>query len=251
MSIFNDQPYYHETIRKLIVSFGQLFSGMQVVKRDGDGTKNQVIDVPIAYGPKNKWLGILNEDADRTNNVKIVLPRLAFEISGYQYDASRKVGAIGSHVVGTIGTQRAKLFNPIPYDVQINLYSLAKTQEESLQILEQILPYFAPSMTVNIEILPQFNVKKDIPIVLQSVSVSDSYEGDMSDFRVVEQTFSFVAQVDLFGPIIKSEKVIKEVNVDLNTQTPTSPGPKYKAEVNPRAANKNDNYNVSENWGFE
>lgn len=259
MPLFTDQYFYHGSIRKLIVAFGELFSGMRIVKRDADGSKDQIVQVPIQYGPRHKWLTLLNTDPDRVNNVGLITPMLAFEITDYKYDAARKVGAQGSHVLGTIGTQRAKVFNPIPYDVYINLYSLAKSQEDSLQILEQILPYFAPSMTVNIEILDQFNVMKDIPLVLQNVTVDDRYEGDMNSFRMVEQTFSFVAQLDLFGPIIKSDKIIKETKVSLDTATPPQ-GPrspdtpnvlKHNAEVNPRSANKNDTYTIDESWGFE
>lgn len=252
MSMFRDQQFYHSTIRKLVTAFGQIFSGIQIARRLADDTESQMIEVPIGYGPKNKWLAVGNEDPDKTNNVEMILPRLAFEITDYQYDPTRKVGTQGSSILGTIGTNRAKLFNPVPYNVQINLYSITKTQNESLQILEQIVPYFSPQIVVSIDMLAEFNIVKDVPIVLNGVSVVDSYQGDMNEYRTVEQTFSFTAKIDLFGPINQSNKTIKEVLVDLNTTTNVvAKNPQYDAVVNPRGANKNDTYTIDESWGFE
>jgi hypothetical protein len=250
--MFRDQQFYHSTIRKLVTAFGQIFSGIQITRKLADNTESQMLEVPIGYGPKNKWLSIINEDPDKTNNVETILPRLAFEITSYQYDPARKIGTPGANILGTIGENRVKLFNPVPYNVGINLYSLAKTQNESLQILEQIVPYFSPQIIVGIDMLEEFNIVKEVPIVLNGVSVVDSYQGDMNEYRTVEQTFSFTAKIDLFGPINQSGKTIKEVIVDLNTTTnKVTQSPKYDAVVNPRSANKNDTYTIDESWGFK
>jgi hypothetical protein len=235
----------------LITAFGELFTGIRINKQLSDETRDQVIEVPIGYGPKNKWLGLLNEDRDRANNVEMILPRLSYEITSYAYDPSRKVGPQGHNIVGTIGTNRAKVFNPVPYDITISLYSLAKTQDESLQILEQIVPYFAPFMIISLEMLPEFNIVKDIPITLTGVSVVDRYEGDMNDFRTVEQTFTFNAKIDMFGPINQNNKIIKETIVDITTTTNNTELPwRYDAVVNPKSANKNDDHTVDESWEY-
>lgn len=248
-SIFQDQAFYHETIRRLIISFGQLFQNMQLQKYDATGQKQQVIQIPCEYGPKNKWLNLIKERPDYNQGVETVLPRMSYEITDYRYDASRKIGAKGSYTVGTLGDARAKLFNPVPWDVYINLYSMCKDQNTSLQILEQILPYFAPSLTVSIEILPEFKLRKDIPIVLSGVNVEDSYEGSPEDQRVVIQTFTFVAQLDLFGPVNPRHAIIKHAQANVGTNfemnvTDTT----YKADVNPETANKTDTYIVDESW---
>jgi hypothetical protein len=157
-----------------------------------------------------------------------------------------------------LGDTRTKLYNPVPWDVIINLYSMTKTQEEALQILEQILPYFAPTMTLNVNLLPQFNIVKEIPLLLQGVAVEDSFEGTPQDFRNVIQTFTFAAQLDFFGPINLKTAMIKTAIADLSTSLdpqnevagPTSPehADVYTAEVIPPTANKTDPHTVEEEW---
>lgn len=252
MSLLGDTPFYHASVRKLVSSFGELFSDIVIVKKDSAGDKEQVIKVPIQYAPRNKWLEILKEDPQKSKNVQFTLPRMAFEITKYQYDSTRKIGPQGQFLTGTYRGRGTKLYNPVPYDVYINLYTVAKTQEESLQLLEQIVPYFAPSMTITLEILPEFGITKDIPIVLNSVSVDDNYQGLATDFRLVEQTFQFVAQMDFFGPIITSNKLIKHTDVSIITNLEQTQN-KYvnHQDVVPETANKSDSYVVEESWGLE
>ncbi len=250
MSLFGEQPFYNNSIKNLIIGFGSLFTDLTIHKFNA-GAKAQTIRVPIAYGPKNKWLSRLREDPDLKKNVEIVLPRLAFEITDYRYDANRKIGIVGSSVMGSIGSSRTKLYNPVPYDITIQLYSMTKTQEDSLQILEQILPYFAPALTISIEILPVFNLKKNIPILLQGVTTEDSYDGSPDDLRTVINTYTFVAQLDLFGPIITSDKVIKISKAQLSGNaipTTENSGELYTASVNPLSANTTDTFNIDESW---
>jgi hypothetical protein len=249
--LIGEVPFYNSTIRNFIIAFGNLFSKLTVCREEDSSC--QFIKVPVAYGPKNKWLSRLQEDPDLTNNVGIVLPRIGFEITGYQYDGSRKIGAMGASLNGNLNGERVKLFNPIPYDVGITLSTMCKTQEDSLQLLEQIVPYFSPHMTVKINILPEFNVIKAVPIVLQSVNVEDSYQGGLNETRTVIQNFNFVAQLDLFGPIVQPQGVIKETIADLNSTTVAgssnaASNQTYNAEVNPRYASKIDPHTVDESW---
>lgn len=240
--LFKNNPYYHETIKNLITAFGSLFSDLTIVHYDDDGEKQKVIQVPIAYGPKNKWLSRLKEQPDlNKGGVQITLPRMAFEITNYRYDSTRKIGTQGTFVTGSIGDSRAKVFNPVPYDVFITLSTLAKDQDDSLKMLEQILPYFSPQLTLSVELLPQFGIRKDVPIILGDVQIADNYDGPVDQFRVVEQTFSFVAKIDLFGPILSSSKIIKQANVDM-----TTPETKYTAKVNPFSATKDEAHTVDE-----
>jgi len=247
-SLFKENAFYWGTIRNLVASVGQLFQDIQIEKLDSSGQKQQVIRVPCEYGPKNKWLTMLKERPDYNQNVEIKLPRLSFEVVDYRYDAARKIGSKGSYQVGTIGDHRAKLFTPVPYDVHINVYSMCKDQTDSLQILEQILPYFAPSLTISMVVLPVFNLVKDIPIVLSSVTVEDSYDGSPDNLRTVVQTFSLVAQVDLFGPVNPRTSIIKHVKANVATHSMSTADNTFKADVNPATANVNDNYVVDERW---
>lgn len=245
--IFKDNPYYHATIKNLIVAFGTLFSDLTIVHKDDAGTRQKVIKVPITYGPKNKWIARLKEQPNPAGGgVQISLPRMAFEITDYKYDPTRKIGTHGSHVTGTLGSNRAKLYNPVPYDVAINLYTLAKDQDDSLKILEQILPYFSPQVMLNIEVIPEFKITKDIPIVLGQVSVDDTYEGSPEQMRTVTQTFQFVAKLDLYGPIQTSNKYIKIAKADMSGAVESQ----YTASVNPLSANKDDVFTIDETWSI-
>lgn len=215
MSVFSENPYYHETIKRFIVAFGSFFSGI-TLETCKDGTTVQSIRVPIKYGPKNKWLELLNQRPDHEAvGVQVTLPRLSFEIIDYKYDAARKIGTAGNRVVGRLdGGGGAKVFNPVPYDLSVTMYSYTKDQDDALKILEQVLPYFAPHVNIEVDILPQFNMRKSIPIVLNNVEVSDNYEGSTDSLRTVLQTFNFTAKLDLFGPLYTSRKIIEHVDVN-------------------------------------
>lgn len=245
-SIFSSNPYYHATIRNFIVAFGQLFSGIILVNKNSTGKTEQKIKVPIAYGPKNKWLDLLKErPAPEKGALKTTLPRLAFEITDYRYDAARKIGTQGNSVTGTLGGRGAKLFNPVPYDITVQLYSLTKDQDDSLKILEQILPYFAPHMNLTFEVLPQFNLKKTVPLVLETVQVTDTYDGSPEEQRTVVQTFTFIAKLDLFGPIYTGD-VIKTSSVDITFNEGEANIESLSFAVNPQSATKDDTYTIIE-----
>lgn len=255
MSLFSQQPFYHSTVQNFITVFGEFFSGIKIQKMNGT-TREKLINVPIEFGEKSKWYERIKEEPSFTNTkVMTTLPRLAYEIVDMSYDPNRKIGARTHYTVGNIGTGRAKIFNPTPYDVAINLYSITKTLGESLQIREQISPYFSPFLTINMEMLPAFRIRKDVPIVLRNTSMEDSYLGTPEQGRTIIQTFSFIAQLDLFGPINVSNSVIKTVYADLGDEIPESINNftlqsnnnyRYTAAVNPTAAMPNDDYTISE-----
>ena len=74
------QQFYHESIRNVIVAFGTMFNNIQIVRKNNSGTVVQTMKVPLAYGPKQKWLSRLDADASLDTKVAITLPRLGFEI---------------------------------------------------------------------------------------------------------------------------------------------------------------------------
>ena len=223
-----NHTFYHSVLRKTIVAFGSLFSNIKVERTTVGGgefgapeTVAQTIDVPIAYAPKEKWLVRLDSDPTLENNVYGVFPRLSFEITGMNYDPSRKVSRLNKMVcVGTDST-REQMMAPVPYNIDISLYVISKTQEDCLQIVEQILPYFTPDFTVSITVVPEMNVQQDIPIILNSVNIQDDYDGDFQQRRFVTYTLNFTLKVNMFGPVIGSSIVnkvmINTVNPDTNT----------------------------------
>jgi len=214
--MLNNSIFYHGLIRKLVVSFGHLFSDIYIERREGDsvnGPVGQTLQIPVSYSNKEKWIVRIDSDPKLTNHTYTTLPRLAFEIVGYNYDPTRKLSKVNKIVChgpdGTTSTQ-----SPVPYNVIINLYILTKTQEDALQILEQILPSFVPEYVVTINAIPEMNIIQDIPIILESVSVEDEYEGNFEKRRFVTHTLTFTAKMNLFGPILTG-KSIYHTEVDL------------------------------------
>jgi hypothetical protein len=223
-----NQTFYHSVLRKTIVAFGSLFSNIKIERTNVGGGEFgapeevvQTIDVPIAYAPKEKWLVRLDSDPTLENNVYGVFPRLSFEITGLNYDPSRKVSRLNKMVcVGTDST-REQMMAPVPYNIDISLYVISKTQEDCLQIVEQIFPYFTPDFTVSITVVPEMNVQQDIPIILNSVNIQDDYDGDFQQRRFVTYTLNFTLKVNMFGPVSGSGIVNKVIVNTINPDTGT------------------------------
>jgi hypothetical protein len=178
--------------------------------------------VPLAYGPKEKFLVRLDQQSSLSNReFAITLPRMGFEISSIAYDPTRKLTRIQRFKrVKTNKDGKVLDFNytPVPYNISYNLYSFTASAEAGLQIIEQILPFFQPDFTVTINAIPDLNIKRDIPIVLNSVSYDDTYSGDFQTRRAVIYTLNFTAKTYLFGPST-SQKVIKTVQTDQYSDT--------------------------------
>ena len=202
--MLNSNVYYHGIIRKCIVGFGSLFSDIYIDRREGDsvtGTVIQRLQVPLAYAPKEKWIVRLEQDPTLENNVYTTLPRMSFEIIGYNYDSQRKVNRMQQLKCGDGTGSVSTMYTPVPYNLDLSLYILTKTQEDGLQIIEQILPTFTPEYTLSINVVPDMSVKIDVPIVLNSVSVQDDYDGDFQMRRFVTHSLNFQMKMNLFGPI--------------------------------------------------
>ena len=200
--MLDNQVFYHGLIRKSIVAFGRLFSDIYIDRKEGgsvDGTTVQRLQVPLAYAPKEKWLVRIEQDPTLENHTYVSLPRMSFEIIGYNYDPMRKMNRM-QQIKTSDGTNTMnKVFTPVPYNIDLSLYVLTKTQEDGLQIIEQILPTFTPEYTLKITHTTEPNVVLDVPIVLNSVSVSDEYDGDFQTRRFVTHTLNFQMKMNLFG----------------------------------------------------
>ena len=217
--------YYHEIMRKTIVAFGTLFNQIYIRHDDRSGNTYSDLKVPLAYGPSQKFLARLEQQEDLNKPVQITLPRMSFEMNNIQYDSTRKVGITQTFkAVDKNNSSVKKVFMPVPYNVGFELNILTKLNDDALQIVEQILPYFQPSFNVTIDLIDSIGEKRDVPIVLDSISFQDDYEGDFSTRRALIYTLRFTAKTYLFGPVAdSSEGLIKKVQVDYyadtNTQT--------------------------------
>jgi hypothetical protein len=231
--MLNSNVYYHGIIRKCIVGFGSLFSDIYIDRREGDsvtGTVIQRLQVPLAYAPKEKWIVRLEQDPTLENNVYTTLPRMSFEIIGYNYDPQRKVNRMQQLKCGDGTGAVSTMYTPVPYNLDLSLYILTKTQEDGLQIIEQILPTFTPEYTLSINVVPDMSVKIDVPIVLNSVSVQDDYDGDFQMRRFVTHSLNFQMKMNLFGPI-SGRNVIDTVYANVgDNEDFTNPNRVYTAE---------------------
>ena len=215
--------FYHEIIRKTVIGFGTLFNEVHVRHQDATGKDISDIKVPISYGPKQKFLARIQQQPDLNKAVQISLPRMSFEVNNIQYDPSRKSG-ISQTFKAQEGSKLKKVFMPVPYNLGFELNILTKLQDDSMQILEQILPFFQPGFTITIDLVKSIGEKRDVPMVLDSITFTDDYEGNFETRRALIYTLNFTAKTYMFGPIADStEGLIRKVQVDYysdsNTQT--------------------------------
>ena len=230
---------YHEIFRKTVVAFGTLFNNIELRRTD------EVMKVPLAYGPKQKFLARLDQTPDPTNKrVQITLPRISFEINGITYDPSRKVSPTQKIKFAKDNDENKNVYMPVPYNLSFELAIISKTQEDGLQVLEQILPYFQPHYNLAVKVLPDVNETKDVPVVLNSVDYEDDYEGDLSTRRAIIYTLQFTVKTYLYGPVTDS-KIIKKVVTDYYTNTNTSTAPRevrYTIQPDPIDADADDDF---------
>lgn len=246
-------PFYHGTTRNLVVAFCGLFSNVFLRTRDADGVTQKIINVPISFLNKEKFIVRLTQDPGMNEDTMLVLPRLSAEITNIQYDSSRQLNKMQKVVTAT-GTRSVYYYTPVPYTVSFNLYSYTKTVEDNLQIMEQILPFFSPDMNLSIKMLEDPELIQDIPMMLNSVSTDDSYSGSFENMRTIITQYSFTMKTFYYGPILNSidpeghfasdadAQVIKQVNISVTNNN------KYTAVINPFAATAMDPYSIDENW---
>ena len=249
------RQFYHESLRKIVVAFGTIFNNIVIVRQDSDGGTIQRLKVPLAYSPKEKFLTRLEQQPNLDQReMAMSLPRMGFEISGLSYDSSRKLQRVGKFkkVHGTDAGQQYYQYNPVPYNLSFNLYSFTATAEDGLCIIEQILPYFQPDYTVTINAIPELNIKRDVPIILNNVDYADTYDGGYNTRRAVVYTLSFTAKTYLYGPMSQS-KVIRKSQSDIYTDTDTTNKAREERIITipkPESANADDDFGFTTTISF-
>ena len=213
--------FYHKRVRTCVAVFGSLFNDIHVLRTDANDKVLSQVKVPLSYAPKRSFLERLEEmsngeEAER--RVAIKLPRMSFEINSIAYDATRqlpKVNGFGGIVSSDNGSQR-KMYVGVPYNISFALSIYAKTQDDALQVVEQIIPYFAPQYTLTVKpFADQPEIKEDVPIVLSGLDFQDDYEGPVEQRRTIIYTLNFEMKVNFYGPELTAP-VIREVNANLN-----------------------------------
>lgn len=208
--------FYHEILRRTIVSFGTLFNNINIKHTNDSDSTVSMMKVPLAYSPTQKFLARLEQVPDLNKPVQMTLPRMSFEFLGLTYDTSRKVTTTQTFLsgLGSNKTQPRKTYMPVPYNMSFELSIYTKLNDDMLQIVEQILPYFQPAYTLSVDLVDTIGEKRDIPIVFEGIEMRDEYEGDYSQRRALIYTLRFVAKTYLFGPVSDvSKDIIKKTSI--------------------------------------
>ena len=220
--MFGDH-FYHATMRKSVAVFGTLFNNLRVIRKASDGSVLNQIRVPLAYGPKQKFLARLDQETGFDAPMAIKLPRMAFEITGLTIDSTQKlqkrnkiVEAHGSNV-----GKKKTIKHHTSYDIAMSLYIMAKNQDDGLQVVEQILPYFSPEYNVTITPVSGFSHKQDVAVILNSVNIDDQYEGDFVERRVLIYQLDFTMKMKFYGPT-GDQGIIREINIDFHNSDNTA-----------------------------
>lgn len=243
--MFGDH-FYHATMRKSVAVFGTLFNNLKVIRKASDGSVLNQVRVPLAYGPKQKFLSRLDQETGFDATMAIKLPRMAFEITSLELDATQKL-AKRNQVVETHAsdvTKKKSIKHFTSYNIGMSLYVMAKNQDDGLQVVEQILPYFSPEYNVTIAPVDNFNHKQDVAVILNSVQIDDQYEGDYTERRVLIYQLDFVMKMKFYGPTGNSG-IIREINIDFNNDSGGSQIlENMDLTINPTTADEDDNYTV-------
>jgi len=211
--------YYHSIIRKYIIMFGTMFNDIDVQRFNTAGERVQTLRVPIAYGPKEKFLVRLAQDPNFDRDVAISLPRMSFEITSMNYNSTRKLPSTIKNVYTYTDQDKLKYqYTPVPFDINIALSVFVKNADDGVQILEGILPFFTPEWTNTINLIPELKLKMDVPVVFNDISTEDTYEGDFSTRRALIHTLNFTVKGYLFGPV-RTQGVIKRAIATTNIET--------------------------------
>ena len=220
--MLGNSHFYNRTIRKIVVAFGTIFNDIYVVRYTADGsTSKEKFKVPLNYGAKEKYLTVITSDPNLIKSINTVVPRISFEMTGINYDTSRKLPSTIQNFSANTSTGIKTQYAPIPYNFDFSLSIYARNHEDAAQILEQILPFFTPDFNVTVNLNPQMNQKYDLPIILNSVSPEIDYEGDLMTTRLIIWNLEFTAKSYIY-PAVKEGKIIRQANTNLMLETSTS-----------------------------
>ena len=232
--------FYNQAVRKTVISFGTLFNNIEL-KKIVDGQVMEVEKVPLAYGPKQKFLYRLQGNPTDGKKVAITMPRMYFEMTGIDYDPSRKTPATQKYktVINDEGNEVRTQYVPVPYNISFEVGILAKSQDDGLQILEQILPFFQPSFSMSLKFIPDMDETRDVAVVLNNVDFDDDWEDDFSTRRSITYSMQFTCKSYIYGPytkadVIRKSRIIETIgDTNVNKRhVELSYTPKAKTDIN-------------------
>lgn len=228
--------FYHQTTKNIIVAFASIFDEVRY-----HNDRAELVHVPISYAPKNKFVEFYNsEPSFETYDARSTFPRMAFELTGLNFAPERYYNPNGRM---TSPNKDKFMYARIPYDFSFNLYLATKGFEDGLKIVEQIVPYFTPELTVTIKDKQDFEFKTDVPVILNSCGYDIVYEGSFEERRTIEWTMQFTVKAYLYGDVKVSE-LIKETITNLEQADIDTKYTQLISSIDPRTATVSDTYNV-------
>lgn len=242
--------FYHRLIRKYVTAFGTLFNDIEITRRTNNNSRVEKMKVPISYASKEKFFSILNQDKNKNKKTQITLPRLSFNIEGYSYNPSTKLNTIQKFKQTNPADNNSFItaFSAVPYDISFSLNAFVRHTEDGTQIAEQIIPFFAPDFVVSLNLIDELNNPFDIPIVLNSVSNQDTFEGSYEDLRIINWNFTFTMKAMFIGPLSDTGKIIKSAVINTNSIPEERDS---TITTQPRVENKTiDQINANDDFGF-
>lgn len=249
--------FYHERVRRSVAIFGKVFNDIYVLRKNSTGAVISTVKVPLSYAPKAKFLDRIREQADLASGQRVALklPRMSFEIVSYTYDPTRQLQKTSNFMqTGSTAAQRAKINAYVPYNITFQLNVYAKTQDDALQIVEQIMPYFAPQYNLTMSPISAYpDLKEDVPITLQSVDFADDFEGDVATRRTIIYTLTFEMKANFYGPIADKNVITKAIpKIDLDDiGTADSDYLTITITPTPAGVSADSDYGFSEVYNYE
>jgi hypothetical protein len=185
--------FYYGTIRAMVASFGYLFSDIKIERKTSTGST--LIKVPLHFSNQGKAYESFSNPWSQT------FPRMGFEFSVIGVDDLRKTSGNTIERMKTAnGVHWSRNF--IPYDFSFSLYITANDIQDSLQIVEQILPHFQPSLTIKIKPLKDYpDFVTDVTVELVQVSNEFDTYGDIEQHASFDWTLNFTLKGFIFAPI--------------------------------------------------
>lgn len=242
--------FYHSTIRKSIIAFGNMFNNITIDRKNSSGAVVQSLRIPLAYAPRHKFLArIAQQPVVEETSQQIILPRMSFEMIGIMYDPQRRISLVQQNrALNTSTTSLNAQYAPTPYNMNLSLYIYSKNQDDALQIVEQILPYFNPDYNLSFKAIPSMGITHDLPILLENITYEDDYEGDLSTRRSIIWTLNFVMKLNFYGPINR-QGIIRRVDVDTYSDAELSKRiNQYDVSASPSTAVPGDTIDFVENF---
>jgi len=249
--MFSTNHFYHRIIRKNVITFGNLFNNITLVKYNLENTQEEHrLTVPLSYAGKENFVARLFAEPELAKATQIQLPRLSFEMTSISYDPMRKLSKFNTTTKSTSNPNLvSKLYGPVPYNLGFELNAYVRNVEDGTQIVEQILPFFSPDYVMTLNYIDGYDLSLDVPITLDSVDYLPQYEGPELTPRMLMWTLTFTMKTFFFGTENSSAKVIRKSIANTYTYTSDTSNTKVSSIVvtpDPSTANIDSDYGFTE-----